>query len=334
MTDAFSKYSFIAYVKVIKKTGLEKQDSGLVSTNFSSNQYGKVSIEVIEMIKGKPNVTTILEWGVGTSCDMGIRENDEWIFFGNYINGSFVSVGYCDYWFKMKNLKGERSWQYDYGIAGLKELRKIATLPEKINPDGEIKLFYPDGTLQVSEQYKNGELQGARKIYSSKGVLTEESEYLNGILNGKKKTYSDDGQLLSEFDFENGQIGHSVFWYDTSFQARRMDAIFSRESINSENINAAKIQKQSEGWFNLEKGSRYSFVYYRTGELETAHYAIESESVKKSCEYYKSGVLKFEMHYFKEGEITYEKRWNEAGILVSDKKWIKGKFLGDLLKKD
>ena len=50
MTDAFSKYSFIAYVKVIKKTGLEKQDSGLVSTNFSSNQYGKVSIEVIEMI--------------------------------------------------------------------------------------------------------------------------------------------------------------------------------------------------------------------------------------------------------------------------------------------
>lgn len=333
MQKVFQKYSFIAHVKIKTKSVLDIKDSSLVGTNENLNQYSKISIEIIELVKGKPEIM-ILEWGVNTSCDMGIRENDEWILFGNRVNDNFSSVGYCNNWIKMKSRDGERYGQYDSGISAMKGLRKLAGLPEKKNPDGVIKTFYASGNLLAIEQFVNGELHGNRKVYYSNGVLMEESKYVNGVLNGTKKSYAKHGQLLNELIFLNGEVTYSVYWFDTTFQARRMEAYFLNFNGHKEpeNIPPARIQKQSEGWFDLEKKNRHSKVYFRSGQKEWENFSFNEDANKLTCEYFESGNLKLEGKYYKQGDISMEKGWNEYGILVSDKKWIAGKYIGDLLK--
>lgn len=328
MEKAFQQSAFIAHVKILKKSSLEKEDSVLVIGGDSFSQYSKISIEIIELFKGSP-VIKILEWGVGSSCDMGIRENEEWILFGNKLTEAFVSVNYCGYWIKMTNTLKERHWQYDGGISAMKELRTIANLPQKIIPDGAVVSFYPGGVLLAKEQFNKGKLHGTRKVYFANGLLMEESEYSNGVLIGKKDSYAKHGQSISELMYDSGEIIHSVFWYDTTWDARRMDAIFSN---NPADVFPAKVQKRSEGWFDKNTGNRHSFVYYRNGVLQKEHTGLNNDSIKISKEYFESGKLKIEIHSYKDRDVTEEKRWDESGVLQSNKKWVKGKYVGDLLK--
>ncbi|MBL7721657.1 MAG: hypothetical protein JNK98_06660, partial [Chitinophagaceae bacterium] len=82
MNRAIKEYSFIAHVRIIKKSLPGKSDTSLVKQYYDPGSIRKVEIEIIELYKGTKN-TLIAEWGVGTSCDMGIRENEEWVLFGN-----------------------------------------------------------------------------------------------------------------------------------------------------------------------------------------------------------------------------------------------------------
>jgi len=328
MEKAMQQNDFIAHVKIIKKSPLEKSDSALIWQNQSFREYSKVSIEILELFKGTPGIK-ILEWGVGTSCDMGIRENEEWILFGNKVNEKFVSIGSCGYSILMSNALKERYWHYDSGIVSMIGLRRLAKLPEKIIPNGETISYYPNGIVLAKEQFNNGKLQGNRKVFFSNGHLMEESEYINGVLVGKKDTYAKHGQILSEFLFENGEITHSVFWYDTTWDARRMDALFSN---NPDEIFPAKMQRSSEGWFDKNNGNRHSVAYFRNGVLQKEHNGFNNDSIKISKEYFESGKLRFEVYSYKEGEVTEEKRWNESGVLESKKKWVRGKYIGDMLK--
>ncbi|MBC7874617.1 MAG: hypothetical protein H7Y01_11500 [Ferruginibacter sp.] len=332
MDRAYKEYSFIARVKVLKKLPLDKLDSGLVHNSERMSHYSKVSVEIIELYKGTAEIM-ILEWGVGSSCDMGLRENDEWILFGNYINKIFVSVSYCNPWLFLKNAAGEREWLYDSGLKAAKQLRKIAGLPEKTIPDKRVISYYPDGKILANEEYKNGMLQGNRKVYFSNGLLMEEGDFTDGVSTGKHNKYTRNGQLINEFTYVNGEITHSVFWYDTSWQVRRMDDLFENLLTKPDTVPPAVIQAQSEGWFDPVKKSRHSFVYNRKGKIEREYFAFSDEAIKISYEYFETGKLQFEGHYFKEGDISYEKRWDESGNIISDRKWIKSKLVEDAVKK-
>lgn len=332
MNKAFKDYSFIAHVKILKKFTLDKQDSIQLSLNGDLRFYSKVQVQIMELFKGNPEII-IVEWGVNTSCDMGIMENEEWILFGNNINKTFVSVSYCNTWFQVKSVNGERDWSYDGGLLAENQLRHLAGMPEKIIPDGWSTILYPDKKTAVIEQYSNGKLQGNRKVYFSTGTLRKESNYIDGIQDGEDFTYSRNGQLLTKMVWQKGEIIHSVFWYDTSFADRRMSTIFMNLSIKDSDIPPARIQIESEGWFDTETKNRHSYVYFRSGVLQRENFSFSGDSTRHSCEFFESGILKSDINYFKKDEITEEKYWDEKGNMIADKKWVKGKYVGNSLEK-
>jgi antitoxin component YwqK of YwqJK toxin-antitoxin module len=325
MSRAYKEYAFIAHVKIIKKASLNINDTSLISDKDRIDSYRKVSVEIIELYKGTSNIT-ILERGVGSSCDMGIQENQEWILFGNYVNKEFVGVGYCNTWFILKNAIGERQWIYDGGVQAAKELRKFAGMPEKNIADGRYKTYYPDGKLLANEEYKNGQLHGKREVYYSNGNLMDEGAYFNGTPSGKQTHYAGHGQILNEFFYENGEIIHSIFWYDTSYQERRMAALLSGRG-NNEDMVPAKIQKQSEGWYDTVTKDRSSRVYTRMGFLEKEHFSYNDFSFKISCEYAENGNLTAEIRHTKKNDASDEQRWDKNGRLISHKKWLYGKLI-------
>lgn len=326
MNRAYKEYAFIAHVKIVKKSMVTAEDSSLEIASKNPAEYRKLAVEIIELYKGTLGIT-ILEWGVGSSCDTGIRENDEWILFGNYINKQFVAVNFCNTWFRLANAAGERQWMYDGSTEAMKQLRKLANIPEKKIADGRSLSYYDNGAKLADEGYKDGLLDGNRKIYFANGNMMKEGEFRMGKPVGLQKEFAQHGQLLSELFYENGQITHSAWWFDTAYQERKMRSLFLPEFSEPGSILPAGIQKSSEGWYDTLTGNRHSFVFSWDGKIEKENFMFSDQVSNLSCEYYKTGTLKADTRYFKDGNISIEKRYDEKGTLISDKRWEKGKLV-------
>lgn len=283
MNRAFKEYSFIAHVKILKKSLPEKNDTSLVKGYYDSESIRKVEIEIMELFKGNKN-TLIAEWGVGTSCDMNMSENEEWVLFGNYIDGKYVSVSYCNVWIKLTNAEGERYWMYDSGIAAMQELRKLANIPEKVIKNGKHDVFFANGNKLAEEEYKNGLLEGYRKIYYSNGRLMKEGLFEKGKPAGLHKEYARHGQLLAEYYYEKEHITHTVLWYDTSSAVIRFEALFAEEPDEMGNIPTTTLQKFSESWWDTLSGNRYTVFYSRTGRINKELFVFSNDLSKLTCE--------------------------------------------------
>lgn len=327
MNRAFTEYAFIAHVKIGKKSMLTGGDSALVSTKDDFyNNYRKVTVEILELYKGTRDIT-ILEWGVGSSCDMGLLENAEWVLFGNYTDKQFVGVNFCNTWLRLKNPDGERYGSYEGSIEAMNELRKLAQIPEKKVADGRRLTYYENGLLLADEGYKDGLLHGYSTVYYVNGNRMKEGEFRRGQPVGPQKEYARHGQLLSQLEYYNNHITRSTWWFDTAYQERRMRALFSEEFKNTDSLPPPLIQKSTEGWLDTLSGNRHSIVYNWDGKIKTMHFGFNNEQSKLSCEYYMTGALKADIRYIPAGDISIEKRWNETGALISEKRWEKGKLV-------
>lgn len=79
--------------------------------------------------------------------------------------------------------------------------------------DGEWKYYHENSTtIMTLENYKNGKLNGVRKVYYPNGVLAEEANYINGVKDGTYKSYAENSVLLENAIYKNGQYdGQAVF---------------------------------------------------------------------------------------------------------------------------
>lgn len=324
---AFDKYAYIAHVKIKKKSLLSLADSFLVKDIYWKENYRIVEIELLEIFKGKPK-SKIIEWGIRTSCDMDIRENQEWILFGNYLDSSTVSISYCNTWFFLKNEHFERNWNYDLGAEALKKLRTLSGLPEEKTQEGTVLSYFPNGKIASEEVYKNGLLQGNRILYFDNGMIMEEGRFENGQPVQQHNYYEKSGQLIRENFFEKGERTKVVFWYDTSFMYRKLDAAFLGKPVV---IPPPVIQKSSERWLNLKTGTTHTKTYLRNGTLRYELFSFSDGSFRKETNYYEEGGIKSESYYIKSENSGEEKIWNEKGQLISHKRWEKGNHIFERL---
>lgn len=74
--------------------------------------------------------------------------------------------------------------------------------------DGYRKIYYPDGKLQIVETYKNGKFEGPFVKYHKNGKKKVEGKYVNSTMEGIWKTYYDTEALKDEVmmhdNLENG----------------------------------------------------------------------------------------------------------------------------------
>lgn len=79
--------------------------------------------------------------------------------------------------------------------------------------EGEWKYYHFNSPqIMTLENYKNGKLNGVRKVYYRSGAITEETTYVDGIKNGSYKNYAENGIVLEESLYKNGQYeGAAIF---------------------------------------------------------------------------------------------------------------------------
>ena len=82
-------------------------------------------------------------------------------------------------------------------------------------PDGIWKYYHLESkTIMTIESYKNGKLDGTKKIFYNNSMLAEETNYSLGIKNGAAKTFAENGKPLDEHSYKNGQYQGLASYYD------------------------------------------------------------------------------------------------------------------------
>jgi len=70
--------------------------------------------------------------------------------------------------------------------------------------EGEWKYFHLNSTNIMSiENYKNGKLEGIRKVFYRNNSIAEETLYKNGLKEGIYKKYAENGVVLEEINYKN-----------------------------------------------------------------------------------------------------------------------------------
>jgi len=73
--------------------------------------------------------------------------------------------------------------------------------------EGEWKFYHKESSVVMAlENYKNGKLNGVRKVYYPNKSINEESVYVDGIKDGPYKKYTEKGVLLEDSVYKKGEL--------------------------------------------------------------------------------------------------------------------------------
>lgn len=85
--------------------------------------------------------------------------------------------------------------------------------------EGQRKIYFSNGQVEIIENYKDGIFHGPYLVYYEDGTLNLEAEYINGKMQGSLKRYYESSKLLEEVTmkdneengpfkeyYENGQV--------------------------------------------------------------------------------------------------------------------------------
>lgn len=82
-------------------------------------------------------------------------------------------------------------------------------------PEGEWKYYhFESNQLMTYEFYKNGKLDGIRKVFYKDGTIAEETNYKLGIKEGASKRFSEKGQLIESHIYKNDLFDGPATYYD------------------------------------------------------------------------------------------------------------------------
>lgn len=162
--------------------------------------------------------------------------------------GNKVSEG------KLVNKITDGTWKYYHFQSS--QLMTIENYKEG-KLDGNKKVYYKDGTIAEDANYKAGVKEGTVKTYSEKGMLIDEHLYKKGQYNGLASYYDGAGNKMYEGNYENGnRIGIWKF-YENNKVLKEVKAIkFSKELIKYEQRNAEKVSKTFEQVKKEQEGGK------------------------------------------------------------------------------
>lgn len=89
--------------------------------------------------------------------------------------------------------------------------------------EGERFVYFKNGKVAESANYKNGELDGESKWYSEKNVLLRHAKYKNGHLEGKTIHYNSEGKIVSEGAYIKSQKKGIWIYYKDGELSKKID---------------------------------------------------------------------------------------------------------------
>lgn len=80
---------------------------------------------------------------------------------------------------------------------------------------GELREYFPDNTLRLEMNIKEGKPQGSYVVYHENGKPNEVRAYRNGLFHGTWRTYNEAGMLIAEAEYrDNLKHGTWRVWDD------------------------------------------------------------------------------------------------------------------------
>ncbi|VXC29993.1 conserved hypothetical protein [Flavobacterium sp. 9AF] len=128
-------------------------------------------------------------------------------------------------------------------------------------PQGEWKYYHFDSDQLMSvENYKQGKLNGVRKVFYKDGSLAEVSNYIKGKLDGNYKKYAENETILEDYNYKNGKLDGPALYYDGKgtinlkgqYKNDRKWGYWETYE-NGKLISKEKISKETRKTFHLEK---------------------------------------------------------------------------------
>lgn len=311
------EYDFIAHIKVSK---IDKVDG--IDPTVKIHQ---MSFEILELFKGN-QLDDILVYGSNpllngrTSCGLGEIIGDEWIIFG-YKNLDYNKqiTGYCTRSKKIKSFNGYEDIKYANQETLAKKLQKIFNIKFQIKEYEEERIeYFQNGNKQLIEIYKNGKIDGQRKIWYPNSILQSDQFYKNGDRNGTFKWYSDKANLTKLEHFKNDiPIDTTKIWreIDTTYLSVKIYSDLNNVDENDAKKSLSERQIWIERVYN-EKGQIVSSLFYgQSGNIEkkTIYFPEKNEYTIRN--FYDNEVLQEEVNYKNNINHGFYQYWNENGKL-------------------
>jgi antitoxin component YwqK of YwqJK toxin-antitoxin module len=81
--------------------------------------------------------------------------------------------------------------------------------------DGEWKYYHFESKeIMTIENYKNGQLNGPKKVFYKNNTLAEVSNYQEGVLDGNYKKFAENGKIIEESNYKMGDMHGDALFYD------------------------------------------------------------------------------------------------------------------------
>ncbi len=95
---------------------------------------------------------------------------------------------------------------------------------------GELLVYYEDGTIAERSNYKDGKLEGKSVWYNENGIPAKEFIFIDDELSGLSKYFTNEGELLIEGVYRNGKK-HGIWKYYENGKLKE-EKDFTRRSKN------------------------------------------------------------------------------------------------------
>lgn len=135
-------------------------------------------------------------------------------------------------------------------------------------PEGEWKYYHFESDQLMSvENYKQGKLNGIKKVFYKDGSLAEVATYVNGKIDGLYKKYAENETILEEINYKNGKLDGPALYYDGKgdinvkgqFKNDRKWGYWETYE-NGKLVSKEKISKETRKTFTLEKDKEGKLV--------------------------------------------------------------------------
>lgn len=283
LTEAdLARYTTIAHVQIL--TFEHFVPPNLTEEEKEYDSFARFTVKYLDNFKGDGRTEFLLE-AYGSSCDIGLREGEEWIIFASDFHG-YATVFPCDRSASYRDSKGQQHWRYSPAGSLIQDLKEIYKRPVK-RLNGKIETFYTNQQKEETTVYKQGKRQGERLIWWANGQLQARQYFKNGKREGKESWWYENGNRQSEAYYRDGHpVDTSRSWYEPD--ASNWNALFYRSEAKKYGISIDSALK-----IHTANGLRHYAVYDSKGN------AIESKW------YYRNGQLEAEEFFYPDHKMGY-----------------------------
>ena len=149
--------------------------------------------------------------------------------------------------------------------------------------NGEKKVFFKNGTIKESSNFSNGNLNGLRKTWYENGAKESEEIYVNGVLDSIQLIFHENGNLQFERPYKNGKKNglHNEYYENGKLKSETIYIENMKTDLAIIWFENGKIMSESS--YNVDKLDGLSKTYHKNGKISSKSKYKDNLLISKRC---------------------------------------------------